>query len=126
MNMDLLRLRSSLIAKSVSPYRSGLLRSSITSATTPRGFRLTQWGNVAVHGAILNAGPISPNSRVTKDYINWWNEGVYDAVSTYVNSVYNGEPSNTSSTYQAVAKTAVNTPAKQKAFLQNKKQVTKN
>ena len=123
--MDLLRLRSSLIAKSVSPVDTGLLRNSITSVVTARGFRLTQWGTVALHGAILNAGPINPNSRVTKKYINWWNEGVYNAVSTYVNSVYNGEPANTSSTYQAVAKSAVNTPAKQDAILKNSKQVTK-
>jgi len=134
--MDLLRLRSSLMAKSVSPYDTGLLQSSIISVVTPRGFRLIQLGNVALYGAILNAGPKKPSlvtlifrvqsGGVTKKHINWWDKGVYNAVSTYVNSVYNGEPANTSSTYQAVAKRAKNTPAKQKAFLQNMKQVTKN
>jgi len=120
MNLNLLRLRSTLITKSISPFDTGHLRhGSIKSDMTTRGFRITQYGRIAVYGAILNAGPEKPNSRVTKVHIGWWDKKAMGAVAKYINDYYNGNQTNLSSTYRAVAKGAIATPARGQQFLRS-------
>jgi len=120
MNLNLLRLRSSLIAKSISPFDTGNLRhNSMKSIMTPKGFRIIQLGNIAFYGAILNAGPETPRSRVTKIHIGWWDRKVYGAIGKYINDYYNGKQTNLSSTYRAVAKGAIATPARGQQFLRS-------
>jgi len=120
MNLNLLRLRSTLIAKSISPFDTGHLRhGSIKSIMTPRGFRIIQSGHIAVYGAILNAGPEKPNSRVTEKYIGWWDKKVYGAIDKYIKDYYNGKQTNLSSTYRAVAKGAIATPARGQQFIRS-------
>lgn len=123
MNLDLLRLRCGLIAKSVAPRDTGNLRHSIRTELTQSGFRIIQEESIALYGYILNNGPEKPNSRVTTIYIDWWDEGVVNAVGAYISDFYNGQQTNLSSTYQQVAKTSMGTPARKKAFLRNIKRV---
>ena len=115
MNLNLLRLRSTLITKSISPFDTGHLRhGSIKSDMTTRGFRITQYGRIAVYGAMLNDG-----TKHIKQHIGWWDKKAMGAVAKYINDYYNGNQTNLSSTYRAVAKGAIATPARAEQFLRS-------
>jgi hypothetical protein len=123
MNFQLLLLRAGLICKNIAPKDTFNLASSIITYPTARGGRITQLSSVALYGSILNEGPAGAGSRVTRKHIQWWDIKCVYGVSHYAQSFYNGTADNLSATYQQIAKQAVNTPARAKAFLRNQKAI---
>lgn len=112
MTFELFLRNAGLIARDGAPFASGNLVYSIETFPTPRGGRITQLGNIAFYGPILETG-----SKFFIGHRYWWSGGVSSAVGNYANDLYNGIQTNLTATAKSVATKMRDNPARQRTFL---------